>query len=178
MDDKLENQQQSTNPRRKRGPRTLHGKRNSKYNAVKTGIFAKIVLSGKPFSERRDDFDELVADLRQSIGPRDHFEEVLVESLALELMKLARAYQADAEVAPLLFHNVLEKFEGNGDEHEIAGLLDGQSPRDEKLPAADLLMRYETGIWRQIDRLIARIHQWRGLHDSSPRPGRPKAGSA
>ncbi len=145
---------------------------------MKTGIFAKVVLAGKPFSERRDDFDHLVADLRQSIGPRDHFEEVLVEGLALEFLKLARTYQADAEVAPLLFRKIFQKFESNGEEQAIASLLNEPSPTDQKLPAADLLMRYESGIWRQIDRLIERVEHWRRLHDSSAQTGWPKSGGA
>jgi hypothetical protein len=49
-----------------------------------------------------------------------------------------------------------------------------RSSTDEKLPAADLLMRYKTGIWRQIDRLIERIQHWRRLGDSSSQTGRLK----
>jgi hypothetical protein len=176
MNDKVQTQQQSPGARRKPGPRTPHGKEHSKYNAVKTGIFAKIVLTGKPFAERRGDFDELLANLRESIGPRDQFEEILVESLSLEFLKLARTYQADAEVAPLMFQNVREKFQSNGEEQAIAGLLNESSPTDQKLPAADLLLRYESGIWRQIDRLIERVEHWRRLHDSSAQTGWPKSG--
>lgn len=166
MDEKIENEPQNSNVRRRSrrtGPRTPQGKARSKLNAMKTGIFAKLVLAAKPFSESRDDFDKLLADLQESIRARDHFEEVLVESLALQFFRLARVYQTDAEVSPLLFRNVREKFESDEGDVAIAGLLNGETSSAAKFPAADLLMRYESGIWRQIDRIMERIQQWRRL---------------
>jgi hypothetical protein len=147
------------------GPRTPQSKKRSKYNALKTGIFAKIVLTGKSFGERKDDFDQLVADLQQSIEPRDDFEEILIEALAFELLRLARTYQADAELAPLLFSSIREKFESDGTEEAIDHLLDTQAANGPKLPSAELLLKYETAIWRQIDRIIDRIQKWRRLRD-------------
>jgi hypothetical protein len=129
-------------------------------NALKTGIFAKVVLAAKPFNESRSDFEQLLVDLQASIRPRDHFEELLVENLALQFFRLARVYQADAEVAPLLFRTVREKFESDGAEAAIAGLLNEEPSGAAKFPAADLLIRYESGIWRQIDRIMERIQQW------------------
>ena len=166
MDEKIENEPENSNVRRRSrrtGPRTPQGKARSRFNAMKTGIFAKLVLAAKPFSESRDDFDKLLADLQQSIRAQDHFEEVLVESLALQFFRLARVYQTDAEVAPLLFRNVREKFESDGADAAIAGLLNEEPSGAAKFPAADLLMRYESGIWRQIDRIMERIQQWRRL---------------
>ena len=146
---------------RRPGPQTPGGKERSKLNAVKTGIFAKVVLAAKGFNESRNDFEKLLADLQESVRPRDNFEQILVENLALQYFRLARLYQADAEVAPLLFKNVREKFEDNGSD---LALLNGESANAGKLPAAELLMRYETGIWRQIDRILERLDHWRRLN--------------
>lgn len=176
VEEKPSNRQQSSSAQRKLRPRTSHGKQNSKYNALKTGIFAKVVLTTKPFNERRDDFDNLLERLRRSVGPHDHFEQLLVEGLALELLKLARTYQADAEVASLLFRNIREKLKGEDDDQEITDLLDEQAPSQYKFPAAELLMRYETSIWRQIDRMIERLQHWRRLHVSLPKIGSPTDG--
>src|SRR5579864_8381628 len=117
MDEKVENSSDNSDVEgrgaRQTGPRTRHGKARSKFNAVKTGIFAKVVLAAKPFNESRSDFEKLLADVQASIRPRDHFEEILVENLALQFLRLGRVYQTDAEVAPLLFRNVREKFESD-----------------------------------------------------------------
>ena len=133
-----------------------------KIQCYEDGDFLEVGASRQTFSESRDDFDKLLVDLQESIRARDHFEEVLVESLALQFLRLARVYQTDAEVAPLLFRNVREKFENEGGDAAIAGLLNGEL-RAAKFPAADLLMRYESSIWRQIDRIMERIQQWRRL---------------
>ena len=165
MDEKIENEFDKPDAqRRQTGPKTHLGKRRSRLNAVKTGIFAKVVLAAKPFSESRNDFDQLLADLQKSIRARDHFEEVLVESLALQFLRLARVYQTDAAVAPLLFRNVREKFENEGGNGAIAELLNGETSDATKFPAVDLLIRYEQGIWRQIDRILGRIEQLRRLN--------------
>jgi hypothetical protein len=166
MGEKIVNEPENSDARRgvrQTGPRTPHGKARSRFNAMKTGIFAKLVLAAKPFDESRSNFEELLADLQASIRPRDHFERVLVETLALQFLRLTRVYQTDAEVAPLLFRNVREKFESDEGDAAIAGLLNGEPSGAAKFPAADLLMRYEAGIWRQIDRIMERIQQWRRL---------------
>jgi len=169
MGQKIENEFDKPDvQRRQTGPKTHLGKERSKLNAVKTGIFAKVVLAAKPFSESRNDFDQLLVGLQESIRARDHFEEVLVESLALQFFRLARVYQADAEVAPLLFRSVREKFENEGGDAAISGLLNAETSGAAKFPAADLLLRYEQAIWRQVDRILERIEQWRRLNAERP----------
>jgi hypothetical protein len=154
------------------GPRTPAGRQRTRLNAVKTGIFAKIVLAGEPFRERQSDFKELLADLRKSLRPGDSFEAILVENLTLQFFRLARFYQADAAVAPILFRIVREKIEGDVLDSAALGDLRNEPFGAGKLPAADLLMRYESGIWRQIDRIIDQLDHWRRVRD-----GRTSSGS-
>jgi hypothetical protein len=159
---------------RRGGPRTPQGKARTRLNAVKTGIFARLVLTGEPFRERQADFEELLAELRKSMRPRDSFEAILVENLTLQFLRLTRVYHADAAVAPQLFRSVGETLQSNGFDAIAANILKEGRFGDGKLPAADLLMRYEAGVWRQIDRIMDRLGQWRRGRDkvrSTTTPG-------
>jgi hypothetical protein len=147
------------------GPRTPAGRHRTRLNALKAGIFAKMVLAGEPFRERQADFRKLLAALRESIRPADSFEVILVENLALQLLRVARLYEADATVAPILFRAVREKMEGDVFDSAALGDLKNEPFGASKLPAADLLMRYESGIWRHIDRMLDRLDRWRRLRD-------------
>src|SRR4029077_4657089 len=90
------------------GPRTEEGKRRSRRNAARHGIFAKIVLSGDHFQESVEDYKKLHRVLRKAKRPVGAFEETLVEQLAFEFLRLARLYKADAQVAPLIFERVVK----------------------------------------------------------------------
>ncbi len=143
------------------GPRTPQGKQRSRRNAVRSGIFARVVLDAGAFREGQKDFKELLTALQQSLRPADPFEAMLVETLALEFLRLARLYQADAATAPLLFSKMRSGLEGDGVEAVVSGVL-GDKPSDQKYFAgADLLLRYESSIWRQIDRILDRLDRWR-----------------
>lgn len=170
MNDRGQNQGKNFDGRHRPGPRTPGGKERSRLNAVKTGIFAKVLATAKPFSEQRNFFDKLLRDLQDSIRPGDNFEEILVENLAVQFWRLGRVYQADAEVAPLLFRRIRETLEADKADAKIAGLLNEESGNPVKLPSAELLMRYESGIWRQIDRIIERISHWRRLRNEDSTP--------
>jgi hypothetical protein len=153
---------------RRGGPRTSQGKARVRFNAVKTGIFAKVVLSADSFRESQKDFWKLLDELREATRPRDRFEEILVENLALQFFRLARVYQADAEAAPLLFRSVREKFESDGFAASAEAVLKEEPFGSGRLPAADLLIRYEAGIWRQIDRIMDRLDGWRRIREGNP----------
>lgn len=160
---------------RRGGPRTPQGKARAKLNAVKSGLFAKLVLTSEPFREREADFQALLAELRKSIRPRDSFEEILVENLTLQFFRLARFYEADAATAPVLFRVVREKMSSDILDSPLPG-----APREEpfctgKLPAADLMMRYESAIWRQIDRIVSQLDRWKGVRDDGTRGERDKS---
>jgi len=150
---------------RRGGPRTPAGKARTKFNAVKTGIFATVMLTSDALGSGQIAYRELIAELKLSIRPRDRFEQMLVETLALQFLRLTRTYEADAAVAPILFRGVREKLDSDGFEARTGDTLREEPFGVGKLPAADLLMRYEAGIWRQIDRIMERLDRWRRAHD-------------
>lgn len=155
---------------RRGGPRTPHGKARTRLNATKSGIFAKLVLTGEPFRERQDDFQKLLADLRRSIRPRDCFEEILLENLGFQFFRLVRFYPAEAGAAPILFRIVREKMESDIFDSSPKGAPQEEPFGAGKLPAADLLMRYESAIWRQIDRIVQQLDRWRRACDGRASP--------
>jgi hypothetical protein len=78
--------------RRPGGPRTNKGKENSKYNALKHRIFAKVaVLKDEP----KGVFNALLAGLREHYKPDGTLEELLVEKLAVDFWRLHRYYAGE-----------------------------------------------------------------------------------
>jgi hypothetical protein len=76
------------------GPRTPEGKERSKYNAVKHGIFSKVVvLKGEP----RVTFDKLLNGLFSDLRPQGTLEEIIVEKLAILAWRYRRLLIAEAE---------------------------------------------------------------------------------
>jgi hypothetical protein len=86
--------------RRATGPRTPRGKDGSKHNALKHGIFAKMVLlKGEPQS----DFDSLLSGLRDDLRPEGMLEKILVEKLASLIWRQRRLLMAEgAEIRKVL----------------------------------------------------------------------------
>jgi len=79
------------------GPRTAAGKRRSRYNALKTGIFAKAVLVK---GELPTEFASLLEGLRRDLQPQGTLEAVLVETLAILFWRRRRVLGAEgAEIA-------------------------------------------------------------------------------
>ena len=83
--------------RKSTGPRTPSGKRRSRYNAVKSGIFAKVVLLE---GESPAEYGSLLKGLREDLQPQGTLESVLVENLAILLWRRRRFLKAEgAEIA-------------------------------------------------------------------------------
>src|SRR5271168_4491529 len=80
------------NTRRATGPRTAAGKRRSRRNATKSGIFAKVFLLNH---ESRSEFDLLVRGMREDLRPHGPAETALVENLALILWRKRRLFQSE-----------------------------------------------------------------------------------
>ena len=79
------------------GPRTPAGKRRSRYNALKSGIFAKAALLE---GESPTEFASLLEGLREDLQPEGTLETVLVENLAVLLWRKRRFLRAEgAEIA-------------------------------------------------------------------------------
>lgn len=78
--------------RRGSGPRTTLGKERSKHNALKHGVFSKVVLLK---DEPKAEFDSLLNGLRESFQPEGSLEDVLVEKLATLLWRQRRVLIAE-----------------------------------------------------------------------------------
>jgi hypothetical protein len=78
--------------RRATGPRTPRGKDRSKHNALKHGIFSKMVLLR---GESKSDFDSLLSGLRDNLRPEGMLEKILVEKLASLIWRYRRLLMAE-----------------------------------------------------------------------------------
>jgi hypothetical protein len=149
------------------GPKTAHGKTNSKRNAIKTGIFAKNVLASEPFRESADDYLDLLRDLHQALCPVDAFEGAMVEKLAFNLLQLSRVYKADAEIAPRLLAGISDTLD-EPPTTSLAGLAGLDTATARKSLGPDLLLRYATHFERQLDRTLGQLEWWRRLRGAGP----------
>jgi hypothetical protein len=88
------------------GPRTKLGKQRSRYNALKHGIFSKVLLLD---GESETEYQSLVAGLRAARQPRGALEESLVENLAVLMWRKRRLLEAErAEIAKAREFEVLD----------------------------------------------------------------------
>ena len=84
------------NAQRSTGPATAGGKARSRANALKHGLTAEVVGGVGPDEERRR--AGRVAALRDRFGPRDEWENCLVEQLAGATLRLGRIEAMDAKL--------------------------------------------------------------------------------
>lgn len=80
------------------GPRTKRGKLKSRYNALKHGIFANVVLRGTALRGKRSDYEDLLQSFRENLQPQGGLEEFLVERLAQIAWRKGRAVKAEAAI--------------------------------------------------------------------------------
>lgn len=123
------------------GPRTERGKKYSRRNALKRGIFASTLLVQEV--EDAGAFKKLLECLREHFKPNNEMEEVLVERLAILLWKQRRSLSWEAE---MIRHRPL-----GSELHDALNQADGTNCLG--LPAAaklDLLLRYEASVHAQI----------------------------
>ncbi len=131
------------------GPRTRQGKERTKYNALKQGIFSKLgVLEG----ESRAEFDALWNGLRDDFRPEGTFEEIWVEKLATLLWRERRLIIADGRLDIRSKTGFLE----------IDGLM--LTPPLE----LDLLIRYDTTLSRNIDRILNQLERHQRMRRGEP----------
>jgi hypothetical protein len=85
------------NAQRSTGPRTPKGKARSRWNALKHGVLAQAVIPEPllPY-ESRQEFDRLLATLRDELMPQSALEEMLVETIATCYWRLGRILRAEA----------------------------------------------------------------------------------
>src|ERR1022692_3132186 len=84
------------NAQRSTGPRTERGKDHSKFNAVRTGLFAKHVVIPLCDGEGSEEqFRALFVDLREEFQPEGPLEEFYVGEIAKSMWRFRRATYAE-----------------------------------------------------------------------------------
>ncbi len=128
------------------GPRTELGKQRSSRNALKYGIFSKVVVLKR---ESEAEFEDLLDGLRTYFQPEGTLEEILVEKLAALFWRERRLIIAD----------------GNAD---IGNGMDFLALKQS--PEWDLLLRYETTLDRAIERTLAQFERYQRIRLGHPVP--------
>ena len=144
-------------PRTSTGPRTAEGKERAKHNATKHGLFADIVLTGEPFRESFWDYLRLLEGFREDVQPVGALEEVLVEQLAFEFLRLGRVYKADAGMATRVFYRLDENLTKR--DARFPSNIDDDSAEDIAARASQLLLRYGNSVSNQIHRILDRLER-------------------
>lgn len=84
------------NSRRSTGPRRAGGKLRAAGNAGKHFVFGQVTAQRmEEIGEDPEAFERLWQSLRAAVGPRDGFEEILVEEMAVNRWRLARLHRAE-----------------------------------------------------------------------------------
>jgi hypothetical protein len=131
--------------RQSTGPRTLEGKERSKHNAVKHGIFSKVVVLKE---EPRVAFNALANGLFSDLQPQGVLEEILVEKLAVLIWRYRRLIAAEAE---------------NSKSIDLSNLGGTRWTTDH-------LLRYEASIERAFDRALSQLERLQRMRLGQPIP--------
>ena len=103
-----------TNSRRSTGPRTAVGKRRGSRNAGKYFVFGQITRQRmRELGEDPAEFERLRRSLWSAIGPRDGYEEILVEEMAVIRWRLPRLRRAEFGTMANQLDGVEVEFRGN-----------------------------------------------------------------
>jgi hypothetical protein len=157
------------------GPRTPNGKDRSKHNALKHGIFSKMVLlKGEP----RSDFDSLLSGLRDALRPEGMLEQILVEKLVSLIWRQRRLLMAEGaeirlgtEFVIYSISNVIEDMELESRER-IAEKKKLNAIARSVPYELDRLLRYEASLERAFDLTLSQLerHQRMRLGQAVPPP--------
>jgi len=131
------------------GPRTQLGKQRSSLNALKLGIFSKVVVLK---NESQTEFEDLLDGLCDYLQPEGTLEQILVEKLAALFWRERRLIIADSKP------NILKEI----DQHDPF--------RSNALPEWDRLLRYETSLDRAIDRTLNQLERYQRMRLGQPVP--------
>lgn len=128
--------------RKATGPRTAAGKRRSRRNALKSGIFAKSALLP---DESPAEFNALLRVLRDAYQPLDAFMEMTIERMAVNLWQQRRVQISEiAEIEEVRKGYTFRSEDGEQRKMEIVVRYEGQeddSPLMETTPARQLTPR-------------------------------------
>lgn len=139
-------------PLKKSGPQTRHGKQNSKQNALKHGIFSKVVLLR---DEPQAELDSLLGGLRIDLEPEGELEDRLVDKLVIVAWRLRRLIIAFGE-RPLNL--------------ERMSPVDVVSITNYGAPTLELLLRYESSLERAFDRTLGQLERRQRIRKGEPVP--------
>jgi len=149
------------------GPRTEEGKSRSRGNAVKHGVLvsALLITEGQG-TEDSAEFDKLLGDLYQNLGPVGALEEMLVERIAVCCWRQKRALRCEAGLVRRAFVPDPGRQKEEAEwcrigllvpNPELAAIKDHLSlPLGDNL---DRILRYETTIHRQLAYAINQLER-------------------
>ena len=97
------------------GPSTMIGKAVVAANAIKHGIFTKdLILSSESERESIEDYEELLCNLVDSLGPCNQMESLLVEKIAVDFWRLRRTIRFETGSIAKCIKSLLEDFYSGG----------------------------------------------------------------
>ena len=143
------------------GPRTATGKDRSRHNALKHGIFSKMVLlKGEPQS----DFDSLLNGLRNDLRPEGMLERILVEKLASLIWRQRRllmAEGAEIRMGTEFFQiiDLIDDYETKPERVAEKKKLSAIARNVPNGPQLDRLLRYEASLERTFDRTLSQLER-------------------
>lgn len=160
------------------GPRSDAGKRRARRNALKHGIFAQVLIQGGEFQGRTDTLDTIVTELRRTIRPRNGLTDILIDQLAITLMRQARLYSLDSELAPVFFKRLKEHTQD-----ATTSVITASIERADEVafiqrsPSLEVLIKYESNLDRKLERLLNQIDKAQ-LMGAEPPAGSPRESGA
>jgi hypothetical protein len=132
------------NGAKSRGPKTAAGKAKSSRNAIKHGIFAKVIVLS---NENAQAFDELTEDFVHRFEPRDGVELAIVEQMVAATWRLSRCWEMQTQTLNL-------EMERDQDEDDENLTTRGFHTSIGSSPSMQLLHRFENSYERIITRAI------------------------
>lgn len=144
---------------KKGGVKTTEGKEIVKYNALKHGILSKVITDLDKWN-----IQDLLDRLIEELIPSSTIEEILIERIALCIIRLNRVAYAETEY----IKNVLNPFEGHYEDNSILDLgkwvVDkvGYSPKIRKgdiEPLGNIYHRYEKSLENRLYRALHELER-------------------
>jgi hypothetical protein len=135
------------NGAKSRGPKSPAGKAASSQNAIKHGLFAKVILLR---NESAQAFDEMTEDFVRRFEPRDDLEFTIVEQMVAATWRLSRCWSMQAQIMNL----EMDKGEDADDEALAARSFLASIGNSS---AMQILHRFENSYERMITRAIRNL---------------------
>jgi hypothetical protein len=163
------------------GPRTEEGKLRSSRNAMRHGVLATMLVTEEPFRESTKDYNVLLQCLLERYPCPDAIERVHIEQMALDYVRMARAYKLDARTFPAVSRRLQNTLSDEGPD-VVTDVIDKESEvvvrRKELDP--ELPVRYQSNVRKSIEWHQERLEQLRqareaGKENREERPARLKS---